>query len=96
MSRARRLQSSSDLPTGVEQRIANLYTPDLSSCWGVECVQVASLAQPFRGLIFQALASKGTLPSCGRVASLVFTKLIMATDRLSLHIASALSFATLS
>ena len=46
VSRARRLQSSSNLPAGVEQRIANLYTPDLSSCWGVECVQVASPAQP--------------------------------------------------
>ena len=75
MSRARRLQSSSDLPTGVEQRIANLYTPDLSSCWGVECVQVASLAQPFSGLNIQDLAFKGALPSCGGLASLVFTRL---------------------
>lgn len=65
MSRARRLQSSSDLPTGVEQRIANLYTPDLSSCWGVECVQVASLAQPFSDLTIQVLAFQGTPPSCG-------------------------------
>ena len=86
MSRARRLQSSSDLPTGVEQRIANLYTPDLSSCWGVECVQVASLAQLFSGLEFQVLAFQGTSPSCGGVASLVITKVIMVTICLSLHI----------
>ena len=41
VSRAVQLQSSSALPAGVEQRIANLYAPDLSSCWGIECVQVA-------------------------------------------------------
>ena len=75
MSRARRLQSSSDLPSGVEQRIANLYTPDLSSCWGVECVQVASLAQHFSTLNSQVLAFEGTLSSCGGSARLVFTKL---------------------
>ena len=43
MSRAVRLQSSSSLPEGVEQRIANLYAPNLSSCWGVECVQVGAV-----------------------------------------------------
>ena len=42
VSRAMQLHSSSLLPDGVEQRIANLYAPNLSSCWGVECVQVGA------------------------------------------------------
>lgn len=41
VSRAMNMQSSSSLPEGVEQRIANLYAPNLKNCWGIECVQVA-------------------------------------------------------
>ena len=42
VAQAQRLQQDEALPHGIQQRIANLYAPDLSSGWGIECVQVRS------------------------------------------------------
>lgn len=56
------LQSGSSLPEGVEQRIANLYAPNLSSCWGVECVQVG--AKQVVNLPSCGLLAPSNLPDC--------------------------------
>lgn len=61
VSRALQLQSSSSLPAGVEQRIANLYAPDLSNCWGVEVVQVIISALLCFALDIALLPSQASL-----------------------------------